>query len=101
MEQAVAQLQHEVFTLKAQVAAECGLADAVRATNNLASAQSRKDTPNLVDVKGLGRPREFCSKDEDLQQLFKKTEAFFTGVTKESDMLLEWAAEQETEIDYA
>ena len=51
-----AQLQQEVFTLKAQVAAESGLADAVRAINNLASAQSQKDTPNLIDVKGLGRP---------------------------------------------
>ena len=38
-EQAVAQLQQEVFTFKGQVAAEPGLADAVRAINNLANAQ--------------------------------------------------------------
>ena len=36
------QLQQELFTLKAQVVAECGLADAVRAINNLATAQVRK-----------------------------------------------------------
>ena len=59
MEQVVSQLQHELFTLRAQVAAESGLADAARAINNLATAQCRKDTPSLIDVKGLGRPKEF------------------------------------------
>ena len=44
MEQVAAQLQQELFTLGAQVAAESGLADAVRAINNLATAQVRKDT---------------------------------------------------------
>ena len=57
MEQVVTQLQQEVFNLRAQVAAESGLADAVRAINNLATAQVRKDTASLIDVKGLGRPR--------------------------------------------
>ena len=38
MEQAVAHLQQEVLALKAQVAADSGLADAVRAINNLANA---------------------------------------------------------------
>ena len=32
------------------------------------------------------------------QQWSKKTEAFFAGVIKESEMMLEWAAEQPTEI---
>ena len=58
MEQDVTQLQQELFTLRAQVAAESGLADAVRAIHNLATAQVRKDTPSLIDVKGLGRPKE-------------------------------------------
>ena len=53
MEQVVTQLQQKLFTLRAQVAAE---SDAVRAINNLATAQVRKDTPSLIDVKGLGRP---------------------------------------------
>ena len=57
MEQVVTQLEQEVFTLRAQVASESGLADAVRAINNLATAQVRKDTPSLIDVKGLGRPK--------------------------------------------
>ena len=35
MEQVVTQLQKELFTLRAQVAAESGHADAVRAINNL------------------------------------------------------------------
>ena len=97
MEQVVTQLQQELFTLRAQVAAESGLADAVRATNHLATAQVRKDTPSLTDVKGLGRPKEFSGRDEDFQQWSKKTEAFFAGVIKESVMMLEWAAEQATE----
>ena len=74
------------------MAAESGFADAVRAINNLATAQVRKDTPSLIDVKGLGRPKEFSGKEEDLQRWSKKTEAFFAGV------MLEWAAEQATEI---
>ena len=45
MEQVVIQLQQELFTLRAQVAAESGLADPVR------TVQVRKDTPSLIDVK--------------------------------------------------
>ena len=59
MEQVVTPLQQELFTLSAQVAAESGLADAVRAINNLATAQVRKDTSSPIDVKGLGRLKEF------------------------------------------
>ena len=92
------QLQQELFTLRAQVAAESGLVDAVRAVNNLATAQVRKDTPSPIDVQGLGRPKEFTGREEDFQQWSKKTEAFFAGVIKESEMMLEWAAEQPTEI---
>ena len=66
--------------------------------NNLATAQVRKDTPSLIDVKSLGRPKEFTGREEDFQQWSKKTEAFFAGVIKESEMMLEWAAEQPTEI---
>ena len=66
--------------------------------NNLATAQVREDTPNLIDVNGLGRPKEFSGKEEDFQQWSKKTEAFFAGVIKESEMMLEWASEQPTEI---
>ena len=98
MEQVVTQLQQELFTLRAQVAADSGHADAVRAINNLAAAQVRKDTPNLIDVKGLSRPKEFTGREEDFQQWSKKTEAFFAGVIKESEMLLGWAVEQPTEI---
>ena len=98
MEQVVTQLQQELFTLRAQVAAESGLADAVRAIINLATGQLRNDTPSLIDVKGPGRPKEFSGKEEDFQQWSKKTEAFFAGVIKESEMMLERTAEQTTEI---
>ena len=39
------------------MAAESRFADAVRAINNLAKV--RKDSPSLIDVKGLGRPKEY------------------------------------------
>ena len=68
MEQVVPQLQQELFTLRAQTAAESGLADAVPAINNLATAQVRKDTPSPIDVKGLGRPKEFSGREEDFQR---------------------------------
>ena len=76
MEQAVAQLQQELFTLRGQVAAESVLADAVRAINNLVTAQVRKDTPSLIDVKCLGRPKDFSGRVEDFQQWSKKTRAY-------------------------
>ena len=46
----------------------------------------------------LGRPKEFTGREEDFQQWSKKTKTFFAGVIKESEMMLEWAAEQPTEI---
>ena len=49
-------------------------------------------------MRGLGRPKEFSGKEKDFEQWSKKTEAFFAGVIKESEMMLEWAAEQATEI---
>ena len=98
MEQVVTQLQHELFTLRAQVEAESGLADAVRAIKNLATAQVLKDSPSLIDVKGLGRQKEFIGREEDFEQWSKKTEAFFASVITESEMILEWAAEQTIEI---
>ena len=97
IEQVVTQLQEELFTLRAQMAAESGLADAARAINSLATAQVREDTPSLIDVKGLGRPKEFSGREVDFQQWSKKTETLFV-VIKESAMMLEWAAEQRIEI---
>ena len=96
MEQVVTQLQQEVFNLQAQVTAESGLADAVRAINNLVTPQVRKDILSLIDVKGLGRPKEFTGREEDFQQWSKKTGAVFAGLIKESEMMLELAAEQPT-----
>ena len=50
-------------------------------------------------MKGLRRPKEFSgNEEEDFQQWSKKTRTFFAGVIKESEMMLEWAAEQATEI---
>ena len=84
--------------LRAHATAQSGLSDAVRASNNLSTAQVRKDTPSLIDVKGLGRPKELTGREENFQQWSKKMEVFFAGVIKESERTLEWAAEQPTEI---
>ena len=66
------------FTLRAQVAAESGLAGAVRAINNLATGQVKKDTPSLKELTG-------------------REEAVFAGVVKEYEMM-ERAAEKTTEL---
>ena len=68
----VSQLQREVLNLRAQVTSQSRLADAVRTVNNLATAQVRTETPTLIDVKGLGRPKEFIGREEDFQQWSKK-----------------------------
>ena len=88
----------DLFALRAQVASQVQIAAAAQAINNLATAQVGKDAPTLIDVKSLGRPKEFSGKEEDFQQWSNKTEAFFAGVIKESEVMLEWAAEQTTEI---
>ena len=94
MEQVVKQLQQEVFTLKGQAGDQSGLADAVRAINNIATDQGKKDTPSLIDVKVLGRPKEFSGKEKGFQQWSKKLEAFFAGVIQESEMVLDWSSDQ-------
>ena len=48
-------------------------------------------------MNGVGRPKELSGK-EKFQQWSTKTEAFFAGLIKESEMMLGWAAEQATEI---
>ena len=58
MEQVVTLFKQEIITLRAQVADRTGLADAVRAMNSLETAEVRKDAPSLIDVKGLGRPKD-------------------------------------------
>ena len=67
-EQVVSELQQEVTTFKAQVADQIGLVEAVRDVNNLATASARKDTSSLIVVKGLGRPKKFTGKEEDVQR---------------------------------
>ena len=92
MEQVVTQLQQELFALRSQVASQVQIAAAVQAINNLATPQIRKDISGLIDVKGLKRSMEFFGKEEDFQQWSKKkTEAFFAGLIKESETILEWA----------
>ena len=51
-----------------------------------ASNQQPRDSPS------------FTGREEDFQQWSKKTVAFFAGVIKESEMMLESAAAQATEI---
>ena len=57
IEQVAAQLQKEVFTLKAQFSDQTGLAEAVRAIKR--QSKLKKATPSLIDVNRLGRPKDF------------------------------------------
>ena len=51
-------LEDSQSTSGAQVTAE-------RAISNLATAQVRKDTPSLIDLKGLGSPKEFAGREDN------------------------------------
>ena len=97
MELVVTQLQQEVITLNAQVADQTGLVEAVGANNNLATAQVRKGTPSLLNVKGLGRP---LAKRKIFSSVRRRREAFFAGVIMEFEMMQEWSAEQVTKITH-
>ena len=46
----------------------------------------------------VSEPCWASGKEEDFQPWAKKMEAFFAGWIKESEMMLEWAADQTTEI---
>ena len=96
MEQIVTQQQQEVFTLKAQVADQSGLADALLAIINHATAQGKKDS--LIYVKGLGRPKEISAKKKIFNSGRRRRRQFFTGVITEFEMMLEWSAELAAEI---
>ena len=63
----------------------------------LQQSQVQKVTPSLIGVKGLGRLKEFTGNDEDFQKWSKNTETFFAGAIK-AEMILEWSAEQVTEV---
>ena len=47
--------------------------------NTLAAAQTGKDTPSVMGVECLGRPKEFTGKEEDFQQWSEKLDAFLGG----------------------
>ena len=109
IEQAAYQNQQELLAIRAQLASRVQVSESVHASDNLTTAQTHEyipnpidensqDRPSLIDVKGLGRLKEFSGKEEDFQQWSKKTEAFFAGLIKESEMMLGWAANQTTEI---
>ena len=53
---------------------------------------------SCINTNDAGRPKVFSGKEEDFQPWAKKMEAFFAGKIKESAMMLEWAADQTTEI---
>ena len=98
MEQAVSQIQQELLTVRAQIASRVQMSEAVHAADNLTTAHAHEDAPNPIDVNSQGRPKVFSGKEEAFQPWAKNMEAIFAGVIKESEMMLEWAADQTMEI---
>ena len=109
IEQAVYQIQQELLAIRAQLASRVQTSESVHASDNLTPAQTHEDTPNAIDVssqdrpsridvKGDQGPKEFSGKEEDFQPWAKKMESFFAGEIKESQTMLEWVADQTTEI---
>ena len=64
----VIQLQQELFTLKAQVAARVQIASAVQA-RSLTAAQVRKCAPSLTNTNDMGRPQEVSGKDRGVHNM--------------------------------
>ena len=87
--------QH-VVTLQPEVVDKTGLAEQY-VPSTISPQLKFGKTLQVLDVKGLGRPSEFTGNEEDVQQRSKKAEAFFAYVVKESEIMLEWSAEQVTE----
>ena len=69
--------QQELSTLRAQLAAESDLPMQCEQSTISRQLKFGRITPSLIDVKGLGRPKEFTGREEDFQQWSKKTETFF------------------------
>ena len=97
MEQVVAQLQQELFTLKAQVAAESGLADAVRAINNLAECPVSEGYSEPHRRKGPRSSERILWQRGRLSAVVQEDGGLLRG-SKESEMMFEWASEQGVEI---
>ena len=77
LEQTVSQIQQELLTLRAQIASR---------------------TSSCINTNDVGRPKDFSGKEEDFQQWSREIQAFLAGVIKESEMMLDWAADQTMEI---
>ena len=74
------------------------MSEAVHAADNLTTGHAHEDAPNSIDVDSQGRPKVLSGKEEAFQPWAKNMEAIFAGVIKESEMMLEWAADQTMEI---
>ena len=57
--------------------------------NNLATAQVRKDTPSLIDMKGFGRPKEMSGKEGKCSAVAEEGGGV---LCKESEMMLVWVS---------
>ena len=97
MEQVVTQLQQELFTLRAHVAAQSGLpVERSTISRQLKFGETLGDSSML---KASIVPRNTKGKRRTCQHWWKRTEAFFAGVINESEMTLEWAVEQRTDTN--
>ena len=80
MEQAVQNLQQDVLLLRVTVQGQAGFPQAAQAIHDLVAAHSRKEAPCLVDVKGLGRPKEFSGQ-----------RGTFPAVVEENRIIFRWS----------
>ena len=94
MEHMVIQLQQELLTLNAQAVARAQIAAATQ-SKLWSTTQAHKDAPIL---NSRGRPKEFSGKEEAFQKWSREIKAFFAGLNKESEMMLEWSSVQTMEI---
>ena len=93
MEQMVIQLQQELFTLKAQVAARVQMAAAVQVVNNLTTAQIRKDADSKAAEQTAEILTEFIDREflpiltnqergvQNLEFIFQQMHTMLTDLT--------------------
>ena len=102
LDQAVSPNQQELITIRAQIASRVPLSESVHATDNLTTAQSFEDGLGMasrsINTNDVGRTKEFSGTEEDFQHWSEDIKAFFAGMIKESEMMLDWAADQTMEI---
>ena len=94
-QQLVQQQQQQAATFGNQLAAQLAALPEALAASLGSSGGSTARRPNLIDLKGLGRPEKFDNKEESFVMWARRTQNFIAGAYLEAREILAQAAECE------